>query len=536
MIIFGLDISKLGFKKIKALLIKTHKELTKKTLELSQHEIKIKELEFELSYLKRQLFKPKKETLPTQSNLVTLFDETDDKKSTEHSSESQEKTDNSDDDDAESEPKKLPRKRGKRRPLPSELERVRKEYDLCDDEKLCHTHNCCLKKIGEEISETLDIIPARARVIQNVRMKYACPKCSGGIKIACKEPALLPKSIVSAESLAYICTAKFEDGLPLYRQEKMFKRCSAFFNRTSMARWICRLTLETNPLVNLMFDDLLKSPVIHSDETTVQVLNEAERKPEQKSYMWVMSSRAPKPIVIYKYSPSRSSEVVKENLGEYSNTLLTDGYKGYNVLSVTHAACWAHVRRKFFDAAEYIKSTSKTAYGGSVAAQVLSDIKDLYKIEAEIRAKGDAEKQVHREVFSRPIVNRIEVFMKKSLETLLPSSPTYKALRYMRDLWPKLTSFLEDGAIAIDNNYCENKIRPFVLGRKNWMFSQSVTGAEASANMYSLVESAKANSVDVYWYLKLVLTELPKSKSLDDFEKLLPYNVRAHYSVKELAA
>ena len=271
---------------------------------------------------------------------------------------------------------------------------------------------------------------------------------------------------------------------------------------------------------------------LHIDETRLQVLNEPGRENTQLSYMWVYGGGPPdKPVIWYQYADSRGGEVPLEFLfpsGEELSAcqmyLVTDGYSGYNALSKSpgilgHGACWAHVRRRFVEATHGRKNTA-------AAHQMVALIGKLYQVERAARDKSAAERQAFRETQAAPILDRIKLWLDGNVTRVLPKSPLGTAIAYTLTLWPKLNTCLEDGHIEIDNNKAENAIRPFVIGRKGWLFSGSPRGAHASATLYTLVESAKANQLEPWAYLNFLFEKLPAAKSEPALIKLLPQNLK----------
>jgi len=414
------------------------------------------------------------------------------------------------------------RKRGKRKPLPVELEREDVIVDLPEDQKFSKD-GTPLVEIGEEVSEKLDIIPSKIRVIRTVRKKYGLPNGEGSIKTAALPPSILPKSLATAGLLAYIIVSKYMDALPLYRLEKIFQRIGIDLTRTTMSRWLIRVSLALQPIKNLMSEDLLSGSYIGMDETRTQVLNEKGKTAESNSYMWVRGRAGPSPIVLFDYNPSRSGDVAKDLLTDFKGVLQVDGYSGYNqvckLIDVVRAGCWAHCRRYFKDAAKNSKKKKK-------ADRAIKLIDKLYKIEDECEELTPDKKREYRQEHAVKTMDKLNSFLKENFGKVPPKSLIGKALLYMKNEWGNLQVYLTDGNIRIDNNFIENKIRPFALGRKNWLFSTSVDGAEASATLYSMIETAKANNLNPYDYLRYVLEELPKRETLEEIEELLPYNVK----------
>lgn len=419
------------------------------------------------------------------------------------------------------------KKRGSRAPLPKELPRKTVIIDLADDEKICPRDGAALVCIGKDISERLCIIPMQIFVEQIILKKYACPVCEDGVKTAAVPPQLIPKSNASPSLLAYLVVAKYMDGLPLYRLEQIFqKRMGVDLPRTTQARWMLQVSEAIQPLMDQMKIHLLQnSELIHMDETTLQVNREEGRLPHNKSYMWVQKGGPPEqPVVFFNYDSGRSGRVAQALLGDYSGILVTDGYEAYTAVAqknqITHAGCWVHARRKFIEAQ---KAQPKGKTGK--ADWIISQIKQLYAIERQAKENSFSSEQhlEKRQTESQPIINAIKNWLDKSLRHTLPKGKLGTALTYLHNQWNHLILFLQDSRIPLDNNAAENAIRPFVIGRKNWLFSDTPRGAQASANLYSLIETAKANGIEPYSYLCRVFEELPKAKTEEDLKALLPW-------------
>lgn len=415
------------------------------------------------------------------------------------------------------------RPRGGRVALPPELPRTEVVHELDDTERLCAEDGNELKVIGEEISEELHVVPARVEVIRHVRRKYACPSCEENVKTAPAPAKLLPKSNASATLLAYVATAKYQDALPLYRQSQIFARHGADIPRNTLARWMVQAGQRLLPLIETLRAPLLKSPLIHMDETTLQVNQEEGRKASAKSYMWVQRGGPPgQQVVLFDYDPSRAGRVPLRLLGDYNGCLVTDGYEGYAEVvrrnGITHAGCWTHARRKFVEA-QKVQPKGKTGK----ADWALNQIRKLYAVETQAKALAPEARLALREQQSRPLITQLRTWLDKSLAQVLPKSTLGKALHYLDGQWPRLIRFLDDGRIPLDNNPAENAIRPFVIGRKNWLFSHTPSGAQASATIYSLIETAKANGLPPYEYLHYVFETLPTLDE-DDFSTLLPWH------------
>ncbi len=426
------------------------------------------------------------------------------------------------------------RKKRGRKPLPAWLPRVEIRHDLPEDEKFCKHDGHPLKEMGQEVSEQLEFIPATIQVLRHVRPKYACPKCKTGIQIAPPPPQLIPKSIASAGLLAYVAVSKYADALPLYRQEKMLQRGGIDLPRATLASWMVKAGDSVQALINLMREDMLAEDILQCDETRFQVLKEPGKAATSQSYLWAQrGGTEERPLLLYDYDPSRSGEVPKRLLEGFSGYLQTDGYEGYNAVcsayGLTHVGCWGHARRKFDEA---LKAQGKNRRKGSQrsakeskALQGLSFIQKLYRIERQIVEKPPDERYRIRQERSKPVIEKLRKWLEGSIGSIPPGTLTGKALGYLEKQWPKLIRYLEDGRLRIDTNLVENAIRPFVVGRKNWLFADTVRGAEASANLYSLIEAAKANGLEPYAYLRHIFTELPKATALEAIEELLPHRI-----------
>jgi hypothetical protein len=329
--------------------------------------------------------------------------------------------------------------------------------------------------------------------------------------------------------LAHITVSKYQDALPLHRQEQILQRIGVDIPRATLASWMIRCGQLVQPLINLLRDRLLDYDIVQMDETTVQVLKEPGKTAQSKSYLWLQRGGPPdEPVILFDYDPSRNQTVPRELLAGFAGYLQADGYSGYNGVvaegSLIHVGCMAHARRKFSEAA---KGQGKNPRQGK-AQQGLAWIQKLYRIEKQARTQqmSPPERKAHRQQHAVPILAKLRTWLDDSLPTVPPGTLTGKALNYLHNEWPKLIRYLEDGRLEIDNNLAENAIRPFVIGRKNWMFSDSVHGVKASANLYSLVESAKASGLEPYGYLRRVFTALPQAESVEDIENLLPWSLK----------
>lgn len=426
-------------------------------------------------------------------------------------------------DDAGKDPSPTARARGHRRALPPELPRVEVLIDVPEDQRQCAC-GTPMVRIGEEVCEQLDIIPIQIRVRRIVRPRYACPR---GDQAPVQAPApaqVLARSHFSAGFLAMLGVVKYADGLPLARFQKVLARHGVEVPRQSLARAIIHMAHVLQPLHNLARDALLEASVIHMDETVVQVLKEPGRSPTTKSYMWVQRGGPPgKPVVLFDYEPSRSGQVPIRLLEGWQGYLMTDGYEGYAAVAripgVEHLACAAHARRKFVEARR-VSPKGKTGR----ADQALKWFAQLYRIEADLKTASDEERFAARQARSLPVLQVLRTWLDETLAMVAPSSKLGEALGYLYKVWPRLVRYTERGDLPLDNNVCENAIRPFVVGRKGWMFADTPAGAHASAVMYSLIETAKTCGREPYAWLRFVLERLPQAKTVEEIEALLPWN------------
>ncbi|WP_373888628.1 IS66 family transposase [Massilia genomosp. 1] len=422
---------------------------------------------------------------------------------------------------------KQPKARGKRAPLSEALKRVDIVHDVPEDERTCPC-GTPMVEIGQDVSEQLDIVPMQIRVLRHIRKRYGCPGSEHAPVTAVLPAQPLPKSNASADFLAMLLTVKYVDGLPLARFENVLERHGAAVPRQTLARWASGAGRLLQPLHNLMRDALLDGAVIHMDETVVQVLKEAGRKASTQSYMWVQTGGPPgKPVVLYDYDASRGAQVPLRLLDGYRGYLMTDGYTGYAKLAhiegVEHLVCFAHVRRRFVEAAR-VQPKGKRGR----AEDEIELIGKMYGIESEHADVTVEARTLARQRLSIPALEALKAWMDKTLPTVTPKSALGKALAYMHKYWNRLTRYTERGDLPIDNNRCENAIRPFVIGRKAWLFSDTPAGAHASAVIYSLVETAKANGLEPYTWLRRVMRSLPLATTVDEVEALLPWNLHSH--------
>jgi transposase len=425
------------------------------------------------------------------------------------------------------------RKKRGRKPLPKDLPRIDVIHDLTDEEKVCGC-GCEMSRCGEEVTEKLDIVPAKMEVIRHIRYKYACKHCEGvdsdgpTVTIAPVPVQFIPKGIATPGLVAHILTAKFEDALPFYRQEKIFARLGVEIPRPSMCGWAIKAAEHCQPILSLLHNEIRSGPLINIDETPVQVMNEPGRSNTAKSYMWVFRGGAPDhPVLVYQYHPTRAGHVPGEFLKKYQGYIQTDGYTGYDALGrrpgIYHVGCWAHARRKFMDVIKAGAGGGKKGH----ADTALDYIGKLYAVEKSARADNLTANQIValRREKSEPVLSEFNIFLEALSQRTPPKGLLGKAVSYTLKQWNLLVRYLENGHITPDNNMAENAIRPFVLGRKNWLFSGHPNGAHASAALFSLIETAKANGLKPYFYLRYLFSRLPLASTESDYKALLPQHL-----------
>lgn len=411
--------------------------------------------------------------------------------------------------------------------LPSEMKQVEPGFELI--------------RIGEDTSEQIHEIPQRFLVIRTIRIKYV-KRCIKGsredelspeILCASLPQRILPRSIATPSLLAQVLTGKFCDGLPFYRQEKIFARHGLDISRQDMANWAIAVAKRLEPLLQLLKAALLAGSAINCDETWFQVLDEPGKTNSSKSYMWVVCGGAILPgsprVVLFRYSRTRQAAFISDFLEGYKGYLQTDGYDGYNNLAsrpgVIHAGCWAHARRKFVEAHE-------AANGHGIAKDMIALIQQLYISESELRAKYFSQDtspdlrafRLERKRTVKPAIRAIKTWLDTYALEVLPSSALGKAIAYTISEWPKLLRYIFSPWLMPDNNVVERAIRPFTVGRKNWVLSGGPRGAFASADLYSLIETAKLNGLEPYYYMRYIMTRFPDLQP-GEYESLLPWNI-----------
>ena len=413
-------------------------------------------------------------------------------------------------------------------------------HDIPEEEKVCAC-GCRLKKVGENSTKRLRIIPAKMYAIEDIYPKYACPNCEGSgdedNPVFRQAPAaryFIPKSIATNELLAYVMTNKFCEHMPFYRQEKAFERRCITVTRADMSNWQEQIYERLKPLDSLIMEHIKTGTTMNMDETTVRVLkykNRTENENRKKSYVWLgIGGPKNKKAVIYRYYESRNAKFIKPFINGFKGWLQTDEYPGYetalkehNLLypddKIIHAACLAHVRRKFFDASLNGKSPG--------AGKAVKYIQLIYKKEEELIEMNLPPEELvsKRKELIKPVFDEFHEWLLEMEPKVPPTLKFGRAINYALSSWQHLLNYLDCPDLFVDNSVAERSIKPFVIGRKNWLFSGSEKGAESSCFLFTLIENAKYYHLDPYEYLRCVFDQSVNCQTKKDFEKLLPWNI-----------
>jgi Transposase and inactivated derivatives len=399
--------------------------------------------------------------------------------------------------------------------VPGNAKVVENTHELPEAERLCPECGEVMQPIGKEVREKIQIIPAQVILYRDVYITYACQNCKENNTVTPilqtpKEPALIPGSFASAEAVAHFAVQKFVMGSPLYRQEQEWNRQGFRISRQTMSNWMLRSTEDwLTPVYDELHKQLLRHDLLHADETELQVLHEEGRDAKAKSYMWLYrtSGDAKHPIVLYEYAPGRGHEYPKEFLKDFHGYLQTDGYSGYNgVDGAIHVGCWAHARRRFDEALRAVPKGKRAP----TAEQGVAYCSQLFKLEEKLKSLSPEERKAKRQE-QKEVLDAMLAWA--NTRNAAPKSKLGEALNYLKNHWSTLIVYLEDGRIELSNNRAERSIKPFVISRKNFLFANTAKGAQGSAVMFSLIETAKENGLDPYRYLVWVLNEAPKRSS-----------------------
>jgi len=414
------------------------------------------------------------------------------------------------------------KRRMNRGSLPAHLPRIEVVVDI--DDKACP---CCkggLHRIGEDVSERLDILPARFRVLVTRRPKYACRSCEEVVVQAAAPARLIAGGIPTEATVGHVLVSKYADHLPLYRQAQIFARQGIDLDRSTLADWVGRAAWHLRPVHKRLLAHIRASTKIFADETTAPVLDPG-RGCTKTGQLWAYArddrpwGGVDPPAVAYVYAPDRKGERPKAHLDGFHGVLQVDGYAGYRALAekndVQLAFCWAHVRRRFYELA--------VAGPAPIANEALQRIAALYEIEKEIRGRDAKERRAVRQERARPLIAALEPWLREKLSLISQKTKLAEAIRYALSRWDGLTRFIDDGRIEIDSNVVERVIRPIALNRKNALFAGSDGGGEHWAIVASLVESCKLNGVDPQTYFADVLTKIVNHHPNSQIDDLMPW-------------
>lgn len=503
------ELNSLDKEGLKALIIEQH-------FQLVSHDNEIENLKLLIFKLRRMQFGPRSEKLTVQIEQLELqLEELETKRASKPVSPMLESLQD--------------QKKPARRPLPAELPR---ETDTLEPkERECPDCGGSLDKLGEDVSEMLEYVPARFKVIRTVRPKLNCTQCDRIVQ----QPAPhrpIARGLAGPGLLAHVLVAKYADHLPLYRQSDIYSREGVELDRSTLADWVGGASRTLEPLVEALRNYVLQTTKLHGDDVPVPVLAPGNGKTKTgRLWTYVRDERpaggSEPPAVWFAYSPDRKSEHPFEHLRRYRGTLQADGFAGFNRLyekgEIVEAACWAHVRRKFHDLFE--------AHASPVAKEALERIAALYGIEKQIRGRPPDERKQIRLDRAKPLLDSLKAWFEVSLTKLSRKSELTQAIHYALGRWTQLTRYCNDGQLEIDNNAAERALRAVALGRKNYLFAGSDSGGQRAAAMYSLIGSAKLNGIDPELYLGTVLARIA-SYSIQRIEELLPWNIQLDSAIQ----
>ena len=411
-------------------------------------------------------------------------------------------------------PERKSRQQPKRAALPAHLLRTEIHHE---PENLTCACGCLRSRIGEDVSEKLDYTPGVFTVLRHIRGKWVCKSCETLVQ-APVPPQVIDKGMPTAALLATILIAKYADHLPLYRQERIFARAGFAIPQSTLGAWVGVCGVHLQPIVDALHEEMLQQAVLHADETPVQMLSPGKGK-THRAYLWAYTATQFSPLraVVYDFAISRAGEHARAFLGTWQGKLVCDDYGGYKAgfhTGVTEIGCMAHARRKFFD----LHAASKS----QIAEQALTFFGMLYDIEREIAGMTSEQRHVVRQERGKPVADALHRWMIGQRERVPDGSAISKALDYSLKRWAALTRYLDDGHVPVDNNWVENQIRPWAIGRANWLFAGSLRAGQRAAAIMSLIRSAQLNGHDPYAYLKDVLTRLPTQRA-SQIGELLPH-------------
>ena len=511
------DLNTLDADSLRALLMETHERYCTTAQRLQSRESEIEHLKLLLAKLERMQFGRKSEKLQRQIEQLELRLEDLEQA---REAESEPPTDSARCETADATAQKKPA----RRALPSHLPRVTRNH--APQEQACPGCGGKLRPLGEDVSEMLEYVPAHFHVIRHVRPKLSCGTCEQIVQAPAPSRPIA-RGLAGPGLLAHVLVSKYCDHLPLYRQAEIYARAGVELERSTLADWVGGTSQLLAPLVEVLRRYVMTASKLHADDTPVPVLAPGNGKTKTgRLWTYVRDDRpagdTAAPAVWFAYSPDRKGEHPAQHLREFRGALQADAYAGFNQLyegnRIQEVACWAHVRRKFYDLQQ--------AHASPIAAEALERIGALYAIEREIRGRPPDERQEVRQTRARPLLESLHDWFELSLTKLSRKSDTTAAVRYALGLWKALTRYGDDGHLEIDNNAAERALRVVALGRKNYLFAGSDAGGERAAAIYSLIGSVKLNGLDPEAYLREVLSRIA-DHPITRIEELLPWNIAA---------
>jgi transposase len=517
------DLNALPADALKALVLAQHEQLLSRESEIAQRDVRIAEREQEIAHLKlliaklqRMQFGRKSEKLTQQIEQLELRLEELQATPAENANPPQEPLPSE-----TSSPEATAPEKPVRRALPAHLPRQTKRYE--PKETCCPDCGGALHKLGEDISEMLEYVPASFLVVRQVRPKLSCTKCDRIVQAAAPSRPI-ERGVAGPGLLAHVLVSKYADHLPLYRQSGIYARQGVELERSTLAGWVGGTSELLEPLVEALRRYVTGAGKLHADDTPVPVLAPGNGKTKTgRLWTYVRDDRPAgseqAPAVWFAYSPNRKGEHPEKHLSEFRGTLQADAYAGFNRIyepgRIQEAACWAHVRRKFFDLQQ--------AHASQVAGEALEKIGALYGIEQEIRGRPPDERCQVRQARAKPLLASLRQWFEANLPKLSRKSDTTAAIHYALSRWDALARYADDGNIEIDNNAAERALRTVALGRKNYLFAGSDAGGERAAAIYSLIGSAKLNGLDPEAYLRDVLARIA-DHPITRIDGLLPWN------------
>lgn len=423
--------------------------------------------------------------------------------------------------------------------LPEHLPRIEIEHDLTGEAKKCPCCGVERTRIGSEVSEQLEFVPASFKVLRHVRFKYACntcPKscatcdCQSHIEIATKPAQPIEKGLPGPGLLAHVIVSKLGDHLPLYRLEGIFYRAGVSIARSTMCAWMLSCSQLVEPLTKLMRDRVRQSRVIHTDDTTVKVQDANLKGRCRTGRVWCYLGDESNPYDVYDFSPDRKREHPQRLLDDFKGYLQADAYGGYDGIftkgNVIEVACWAHARRKFFEAQDTDRAR---------ATQMLELIRQLYAVEDEAKALSHDARRELRQQKARPILEQIKAWLDREKPIVLPRSPMGEAITYALNQWAALCRYVEQGYLSIDNNAAERALKRVAIGRKNWLFAGHDDAGRSHATLYTLIASAQRHGIDPHAYLRSILARIATTP-MSELDQFLPKKWKAEAKVDDAPA